>query len=108
MVINLKKRLIEKADYVDQNYFDMPDFVIGDYGRPVLKKYQPKQKSEHTETIENLIRSRLPERKLLDILTNAHHYTGWADELGPISGTDGKLENAIEKYILTIFAMVQD
>lgn len=103
MIVNLKKNLIEKAEYVDQNYFDMPDFVIGDDGRPVLKKYQPKQKSEHTETIENLIRSRLPERKLLDILTNAHHYTGWADELGPISGTDGKLENAIEKYILANF-----
>ncbi|MBA2652790.1 MAG: Tn3 family transposase [Tatlockia sp.] len=103
MITNLQKLLIDKAQYVDQNYLNIPDFVINEDGRPVLKKYEPKQKSEHAEMIENLIRSRLPERNLLDILTNGHHYTGWADEFGPISGTEGKLENAIEKYILTNF-----
>ena len=103
MVIHLKKVLTDKADYVDQNYFNIPDFVINEEGRPVLKKYEPKLQSEHSKKIENLIRSRLPERSLLDILTNAHHHTGWAYEFGPISGTEGKLENAIEKYILTNF-----
>ncbi len=64
---NLQKLLIDKAQYVDQNYLNIPDFVINEDGRPVLKKYEPKQKSEHAEMIENLIRSRLPERNLLDI-----------------------------------------
>lgn len=103
MVKNLKTLLTDKAKEVDQNYFNIPDFVINEEGRPVLKKYEPKPKSEHAEKIENLIRSRLPERSLLDILTNGHHHTGWASEFGPISGTEGKLDNAIEKYILTNF-----
>jgi TnpA family transposase len=103
MMSHLKKNLTDKAKYVDQNYFNIPDFVIDDDGRPVLKKYEPKQKSEHSKKIENLIRSRMPERSLLDILTNAHHHTEWAVEFGPISGTEGKLKNAIEKYILTNF-----
>ena len=103
MMGHLKKTLTDKAKHVDQNYFNIPDFVINNDGRPVLKKYEPKPKSEHAEKIENLIRSRMPERSLLDILTNAHHHTAWAVEFGPISGTEGKLENAIEKYILTNF-----
>ncbi len=103
MMANLKKMLTEKAHYVDQNYFNMPDFIINEEGRPVLKKYEPKPKSEYAEKLENLIRSRLPERSLMDILVNAHHHTGWANEFGPISGTEGKLDNAIEKYILTNF-----
>lgn len=103
MMANLKKSLAEKAYFVDQSYFNIPDFVINDEGRPVLKKYEPNLKSEHAEKIETLIRARLPERSLLDILTNAHHHTGWANEFGPLSGTEGKLDNAIEKYILTNF-----
>ena len=103
MMNNLKKTLTDKAQYVDQNYFNIPDFVINEDGRPVLKKYEPKPKSDHAEKIENLIRLRMPERSLLDILTNGHHHTAWAVEFGPIAGTEGKLENAIEKYILTNF-----
>lgn len=103
MISHLRKVLTDKAKEVDRNYSSLPDFVINEDGRPVLKKYEPKPKTEHAEKIENLIRSRLPERNLLDILTNAHHHTGWADELGLLSGVDGKLENAIEKYILTNF-----
>ena len=103
MMGHLKETLTDKALYVDRNYFNIPDFVINEEGRPVLKKYEPKLKSDHAEKIENLIRERLPERSLLDILTSGHHHTGWADEFGPISGTEGKLDNAIEKYILTNF-----
>lgn len=103
MMTYLRKALTDKAKEVDRNYFELSDFVLNEEGRPVLKKYEPKLQTEHSEKIENLIRSRLPERNLLDILINAHHYTGWADELGLISGVDGKLEQAIEKYILTNF-----
>ena len=103
MVCNLKTALIHKAEYVDKNYFNIPDFVINEDGRPVLKKYEPNPPSPHALKIENLIRQRLPERSLMDIITNGHHYTGWANELGLISGTDAKLESAIEKYILTNF-----
>ncbi|MCA0402500.1 MAG: Tn3 family transposase [Proteobacteria bacterium] len=104
MIKNLREMLTDKAKYVDDNYHEIPDFVINEEdGRPVLKKYDAKPKSESAEKLENLIRSRMPERTLLDILSNAQHYIGWADEFGLISGTDSKLDNPIEKYILTTF-----
>ncbi len=45
----------------------------------------------------------MPERSLLDILSNTNYYTGWADVFGPISGTDPKLENPLATYILLPF-----
>jgi hypothetical protein len=66
MIDNLKKTLTDKAQHVDQNYSNIPDFVINEDGRPVLKKYEPKLKSEHAEKIENLIRQRMPERGIVE------------------------------------------
>ncbi|OGT57951.1 MAG: hypothetical protein A3F43_03050 [Gammaproteobacteria bacterium RIFCSPHIGHO2_12_FULL_42_10] len=43
----------------------------------------------------------MPKRKLIDILVNVNHYTGWATVFGPLSGSDPKISNAVERYILT-------
>ena len=100
---NLKVKLRKTADYVDKNYHNIPDFIINDEGIPVLKKYEPKPKTESAAKLENLIRGRMPDRKLLDILSVGHHHAGWAAEFGPIDGTEDKLVDAIAKYIITAF-----
>jgi hypothetical protein len=103
-VENLKNMLTEKAKYVDDNYFNIPDLVIDENEKiPVLKKYDPKPKNPHAEEIEQKIKERMPERSLLDILCNAHYYSGWADVFGPISGAESKLDNPLETYILLPF-----
>jgi len=102
----LKKWLTETAETVNDNYNNQSSFVINeDNQQPVLKKYDSLSKSDKAETIERIIRERLKEKTILDILSNAHHHTGWAYEFGPISGTEPKLDNAIEKYILTTFGV---
>ena len=89
---------------LDDQYIHQNSFVINpDDGRPVLKKYEPKPKSEHAEKIENLIRERMPERTLFDIIINAHKNVEWAEEFGLISGRDDKLNDPIIKYIITVF-----
>ena len=100
----LKSWLTKTADTVDKNYDKQSAFVINEEdGRPVLKKYESITKTDKAENIERLIRERLQEKSILDILCSAHHHTGWAFEFGPISGNETKLERAIEKYILTTF-----
>jgi TnpA family transposase len=100
---NLKLKLQKTAEYVDKNYHNIPDFLINDDGKPVLKKYEPKPKTESAAQLENLVRARMPDRKLLDILSFGHHHTGWANEFGPIAGTEDKLIDAIAKYIIATF-----
>lgn len=101
----LKSSLESKSKFVDDNYHNIPDFVINDDGKPVLKKYDPKPKSESAEKLEGLIKTRLTERSLLDVLINAEYYANWTSECGPLDGKEAKLDNPTEKYVLTPFAM---
>ena len=46
----------------------------------------------------------MPERTVLDILCNVEHWLNWTRHFGPLSGTEPKIANATERYILTTFA----
>lgn len=100
----LRNNLIQSASRVDQQYPDLTELVIDAQGNPTLKKRSPKQHSHQAIWLSQEIRSRMPERNLLDILCNSHHYTGWAHEFGPITGFDSKMSDPIERYIITNFS----
>ena len=55
------------------------------------------------EKLEAAIRRLLPERSLLEILCNVEHWLNWTRHFGPLSGLEGKLVEAQERYLLTIF-----
>jgi TnpA family transposase len=103
-VKQLRNNLREKACAVDAEYPDQLSFVIDEKGKPTLKKYAPKKRSQQAIWLANEIESRIPERRLLDIICNGHHYTEWAHQFGPISGYDAKISNPTDRYILTSFA----
>jgi TnpA family transposase len=100
----LRDNFTEVACRVDRQYPDLTELVIDAQGNPILKKRSPKQRSQQAIWLFQEIRNRMPERNLLDILCNSHHYTGWAHEFGPITGFDSKICDPIERYILTNFA----
>ncbi len=77
--------------------------VIDENGVPILKK-RHKTEDDYDPEFESIIKARMPKRKLIDILVNVNHYTGWATVFGPLSGSDPKIPNAVERYILTTFA----
>ena len=103
-VKKLRTDFINLADRVDQECPDLKELVIDKNGYPILKRRIPKQRSSQAIWLANQIKQRMPERNLLDILCNTHHYSGWAHEFGPITGFDQKLQDPIERYILTNFA----
>jgi len=103
-VKQLRDNLKKKARAVDAGYPDQSSFVIDEKGKPTLKKYAAKKRSQQAIWLANEIGSRMPERRLLDIMCNAHHYTEWAHQFGPISGYDAKISNPADRYILTNFA----
>jgi len=103
-VKNLRNNFIQIADRVDKQFPDITELVIDEKGNPILKKRSPKQRSRQAIWLSQEIKNRMPERNLLDILCNTHHYTGWANEFGPITGFDSKIADPAERYILTDFA----
>jgi len=103
-VVQLAQALTDKANQVDTSYPAIDELVIDEKGYPILKKRFKKLPEEDNTEIEALIKSRMPKRKLIDVLVNINYYTNWAGVFGPISGSDPKIENAIERYILMTFA----
>jgi TnpA family transposase len=69
----------------------------------VLKKIIAATPSPQAEKLEIAIRQRLPERSVLDILCRVEHWLNWVRHFGPISGSEPKIENSVERYILTVF-----
>ena len=69
---------------------------------PVLKKRAAKTNPQ-AEVLLAEIKKRLPERNILDVLCLTHHYTSWAHSFSPVSGSDPKLENPLERYVATTF-----
>jgi TnpA family transposase len=102
-VIQLRKLLTDKSYQIDKRYPKIKELVIDENGAPILKK-RHKMVDDYDTELESMIKARMPKRKLIDILVNVNHYTNWATVFGPLSGSDPKISNAVERYILTTFA----
>lgn len=103
-VVELQQKLEDLSKKVDQQYPEIEELVIDKEGVPTLKRRKAKTITHKTKRIMQEITRRMPERDIVEILCNTHHYTGWANFFGPISGSEPKIDNPIEKYILTVFA----
>lgn len=102
-VAQLRQKLADKSNEIDKRYPQIKELVIDENGVPVLKK-RTKPSEDIDAKIESMIKARMPKRNLIDVLVNVNHYTGWANVFGPHSGSDPKIPNAVERYILTTFA----
>lgn len=103
-VNDLRNSLTETAKQVDKSYPQNEQLVIDESGKPSLKRTPAMEQSASVIELESRILNRLPERNLIDILASVSYYTNWTRHFGPLSGSDPKIEQAIERYILTTFA----
>ncbi len=102
-VTQLREQLMEFAQKVDSSFPDNTELSIDDNGIPHLKKQGALRLPDGFAAFEETVRSRMPERHLLDILKNVQYWTGYSRHFGPPSGTDPKLAEAIKKYMFTVF-----
>jgi hypothetical protein len=45
----------------------------------------------------------MPQENILDMLTDTEHWLHWTSPIGPISGHETKLGDAVERYLTTVF-----
>ncbi|NRD81010.1 Tn3 family transposase [Bacillus sp. BRMEA1] len=103
-VKGLKSWMIESSKQIDRDFPDNEHVSINEVGEPILKKVKKREYKKSLKELEALIKERLPERNLIDILCNVEHWINWTRHFGPSSGSDPKLKNPRERYILTTFA----
>jgi len=102
-VDQLKVSLTELADKIDRGYPENKQVVIDDSGHPVLKKVVGKVETPSAKALEATVLERLPERNILDVLSNVSHWVGFDRHFGPLSHSDTKIDRPRERYLLTTF-----
>lgn len=102
-IVRLKEELSTVADAVDRGYPKNSALQIDEKGELVLKKSEKQEVPPTAKKLEDAILGRMPERNLLDILSDVQFHTGWMRHFGPLSGSDSKIDHPIERYLLTLF-----
>lgn len=100
---HLKGILSVIAEEIDKSYPKNSALSIDEKGELVLKKIEKQESSTTAKKLEEAILERMPERSLLDILSNVQFHSNWTRHFGPLSGSDPKLDRPVERYLLTLF-----
>jgi TnpA family transposase len=107
-VAHLQARLRAVAARVDASFPDNTELTIDEAGKPHLKRLKAQPLPEELATLEALLKERMPERHLLDVLKNVHHEVKYTRHFGPPSGADPKLPEAVSRYLFTIFGYASE
>ena len=99
-VAGLKAAMKDLAIRADAGYPDNADLVIEEDGRPSLKARTGAERTASARALEAEVKERLPERSLLKVLARGTRWVGWPRHLGPLSGSDPKLADPLERYML--------
>ncbi len=102
-VQELQAKLTQLADLTDRGYLENNHMVIDDQGIPILKRSKAKEVTTAARALETAILNRMPERSVIEILCDVAHWTGWTRHFGPLSGSDAKIDQPNERYVLTAF-----
>ncbi|MEL7225873.1 MAG: transposase, partial [Cyanobacteria bacterium J06576_12] len=104
LVEHLKTLLMERAAEVDSKLQGDDQLTFDEDGDPVLKKVPAAPIPKDADAFSDVLDQHMPERTVLDILCNVEHWLNWTRHLGPLSGSEPKIADAAERYILTTFA----
>lgn len=102
-VASLREQLTCVAAQVDANFPDNSELTIDEDGKPHLKRQPALALPESLFSFEEAVRTRMPERHLLDILKHVHHWAHYTRHFGPPSGSDPKLADATRRYLFAVF-----
>lgn len=102
-VSTLRESLTQAAAEVDAGFPDNKALGLDESGMPVLKRSAPREPKASARALETALLQRMDERNVIDVLCNVAHWTGRNRHFGPLSGSDPKIDNPGERYILTTF-----
>jgi TnpA family transposase len=102
-VADLRRRFIELAQRVDEGQSAESDLSFDAEGKPHLRQLPRLAPPEEAEALQDVLKARMPERHLLDILSNTHHWASYTRHFGPPSGSDPKLSDPVSRYLITVF-----
>ncbi len=103
LIESLRNTLEQTAKSVDKKSMAETSFSFDGKSNLVLKKVAKQELPVILKELESTIQELMPERNLLDMLAFADHHTNFTRHFGHISGSEPKLADSRERYLLTLF-----
>ena len=100
----LQERLTKLAKKTDAAQIADSDLYFDKDGKPHLRRLASSVAPKNADAMHDELKARMPVRHLLDIMHHAHCWVPYTRHFGPPSGSDPKLKDPIDRYLMTIFA----
>lgn len=100
---NLKTLLKEKCETTNRNYPNNSELIISGNGEVMLKRKKSTRDKTKIKEFKRQVEKYMPERNIMEILCNVEHWLNFTKHFGPLSGSEPKLENPKERYIILTF-----
>jgi TnpA family transposase len=102
----LKRNLDQQAMFLDRavGSGDQAYLQRGRHGRPVVARLSAVGTPETAIALEEDLMAQMPERPVLEALSNTEHWAKWGRHFGPPSRQGPQLREAHRRYVFTAFA----
>ncbi len=101
-IADLQTQLTEAIRTTDAAFPTNTSLTITN-GEPRLRRLEKLPEPEGFALIDQLLSERLPERNIVDILTDTEHWLHWTAAFGPLSGFEARLTSPRHRYVTTTF-----
>jgi len=106
LVRAVKKALDQKANFLDVavGTDDRAYLRRGKHGRPVVTRLRAVVIPETAVDLENQMMAQMPERAVLEAISNTEHWAQWSRHFGLPSRLGPQIKDPSHRYVLTTFA----
>lgn len=106
LVRAVRNALEQKARFLDNAVGGGQQAYLrrGRHGRPVVSRLRAVGTPETAINLENQMMAHMPERAVLEAISNTEHWAQWGRHFGPPSRLGPQIKDASHRYVLTTFA----
>lgn len=102
-ITHIKNHLNTQAHKHEMAYSDDEEFRIKPNGELWLARLKAKEPVPGVDELTELIKSRMPQRNILDLIVDTQKTLNWSKSFGPISGFESKIKDPSLSYAVTTF-----
>jgi hypothetical protein len=102
-IAHIKKYLNTQAQKNEAAYPDNKEFSVEPNGDLWLARLRAKITVQGVDELTEMIRSRMPQRNILDIIVDTLKTLNWCKPFGPISGFESKIKDPLMSYAVATF-----
>jgi TnpA family transposase len=100
---HIKEHLSCQAQKHEEAYPENKEFSVEPDGNLWLAKLKAKKKVPGVDELTEIIKSRIPQRNILDIIVDTLKTLNWCKSFGPITGFESKIKDPLMSYAVTTF-----